>query len=278
MLCIRRHSQVGIDLTEMDLRAVKIIQKDRRWQLLASTIVPLDSQIPARLALFKALQKVREQLAYRHEKTVIAVDHDAVIHKTLRLEPTLHESEVYRYLQKQSPVLFHAPSQELYYDYACLTQATASSNQWHVWVAKQSTIHELVQIMKASHYRLRAVDISDLAVVRALHYCGIDTTQEDHCFGILFPKRHQLKIILFSHQRWHDSLTIDHLHSLDAALKYYYQTHALKKLHCIYYPPEIEKMFEKEVEIPIIPLKIPAFDHRLLTSLGLALWGSHAFT
>ncbi len=269
MLFNRNRSQVGIDLTDTDVRLTQAIRQGGRWRVTASTILPLGGRA---IDWDEALSEVHKQPTYCEGKAIAAIDYDDVVDKIITLETELNEAEMAIYLEK-----LHHSNDEIYCDYISLPRQSGS-NRWRIFAARHPTVKNLIAVMSRNRFPLKAIDINDFALARAVNYCCIGSA-EHSCFGVVVLRRHYLRVVLMNNQEWHASITVDPNHlpdSLYHSLQHEAQIHGQPIPTHLYIANDIENFSQllssRKHGIAVTVLKSDSFDYRLLTSLGLALW------
>jgi Tfp pilus assembly PilM family ATPase len=281
MLFSRNQAQIGVEITDQQVRAVRILKSRRNLQLMDTAILPIQTTILA------ALNQLSQQLPYPGNKSIFAIDYDRVICKTVELASVLNERELATYFNSQAPTWFGLRGDEITLDYQPFNDLV--TNRWQIVASKKIYVQEKIAQSHAAGFNLRAVDVNLLALPRIYHFVH---GHADDLIAIIFVEPLYLRFCVINSQQliyqarsplpaadtplyFHKLLTtIAHQTTAHPSLTCIYLAgHTLWLANCIEKIQAKIKIMVKLVELnpQRIQMQIP-FDTRLLMSLALALW------
>ena len=167
---IKQRSQVGVEETETEIRAVKVIQQAKQWRIVDSIVFSNEEFCAsAKARIIHLIKKIREWTGERRPRLVFGIRGDTLLAKRLSFEEKLSETAFEQYLRDQAKTLFHYSIDEVYYDFFLTEEATTQS-QWQLYLVKRPFVNELVEAAHSTHCHLLAIDAYELAYQRGLHF------------------------------------------------------------------------------------------------------------
>lgn len=269
--------QIGVHITENEIRAVCVLFRKNRCQLLKTACLPIESTV------VQALKILHQQWGFSRAKVIFTVPYDQVICKTVTLAAKLTAHEMDLYFHSQIPQWLGLSLEEIYFDYHALP-----ANQWQIVAIKKNPLQEKISLAKAVALPLRAVDVDLLAMSRLHTFIH---PQADESIGVVIIENHYLQFLIMTPNQLRFQARFA-LPLMDSPL---YLQHLLTilsqqmaqqpDLQIVYFsasPIFLANFMEKiqnSLSVSAQPLRISLFkmdsvlDHRLIISLAAALWG-----
>jgi Tfp pilus assembly PilM family ATPase len=267
-----RQTQIGIEMTATEVRATAVTKTATGFCVLTSVILPINTTAG------ETLKQLRQQLNYRREKTIFAINHREVMDKTIPLSAALTDQDVLTYIHQQRLKLFGlATTDDLAIDCRCLPPQVATDT-WQVIAAKNSAIKEKILLAQAANFNLYAIDVDLLALTRLPAFLTPSSTQPYiaivliDAFYLQFCVMQQHHLIYTQQMPLPDEKDLCYTQTVATSIN---QSHQLFQRATGL--PAIDNIYVADAALMHLLMQrvtlVTPINGRSLTSLALALWG-----
>lgn len=169
----QKNSILGIDITPNYVCLVELAKGKTGFSMLshAQTTITTNAFDYQQPAVTQAISLALEQAQPKSREAVIAIDHTAVIFKSLALDAKLNEEETMVLVRKQASQYFHLQQQELMLDFTRLDSAQTPGLVDVLWVAaRRRDVDPQITALKKVGLTVSQVEVNSFALQRTTSY------------------------------------------------------------------------------------------------------------
>ncbi len=171
----KKQPLLGVDINSHAI-CVTVLTQDKTGFILkdyARTVLPSGISSQDTKHRVSLLQQTLAKLSVQVKHAALAVDHSAVLTKTLEVDASLTEEEILTHIHQRAGQYLNQPLLETLLDFECLGRSKSHPNLIVVrWLAaKTQAIADYIHILKQAGLITTIVDINSYALQRAADYC-----------------------------------------------------------------------------------------------------------
>lgn len=223
---MNKNYQIGLEIIHDQFNFIITRQTGARWEIIETGTLPADgTEI--------TWANLRKQISRRIRDMIIGLSFQDIMLKEMQIDSSLNDHEIYEFLRQRAPKLFWNQI-SCAIDFEILPSVTSEKKTIRVVAARQDIISNCQQLCAKHQFKLMAVDVDILAILRIANWIeGFDDQSPQALVWI----REQEFYLTITHQQnliylKHASLEQDSFENIFISLlQFFYNLHPQYDLH-----------------------------------------------
>lgn len=155
--------QIGLEVCPDKLYFTVMRPFKKHWQMLQTSFIDVPT---GQFEL--AFSYLRKQIPDSFRQMIIGLPYHQVMMKEIQMDSSLQNGEIYQYLQHEALTFFGKPADYWYLDFEILPSTIPNQNIIRAVAAPQKITLDWEALCKTHGFKLRAIDVDVLALMRLL--------------------------------------------------------------------------------------------------------------